>query len=61
MKIRMLSDTLVAPDGYSVVTWAQDEVRDTFDQLANDLIGAKKAERAKASEPAIVDKAPADQ
>lgn len=43
----MLKDTLVAPDGFTVQNWAAGEVRETDDQLGGDLIGAKRAERAK--------------
>lgn len=57
MKIRMTKDTLVAPDGFTVANWAAGEVREVSEQLGKDLIGAKRAELAKASEPAIAEEA----
>jgi len=55
MKIRMLVDTLVAADGFTVETWAKGEIRSASDQLGGDLIAAGKAERAKSRGIAIND------
>ena len=41
--ITMTKNFLVAEDGFTVETWAEGETRETIDQLADDLVGAKVA------------------
>lgn len=47
MRIEMTADFPVAEDGVTVVTWAKGEVHNTYEQLAQDLIGAGVAKEVK--------------